>query len=99
MNHLGFTNIGQVKGLTYDRVIIYPTQPMLDLISTGKVMAEKSACSFYVAFTRARVSVAIIVDSKKLTKRLQETPALPVEIWSPPDQASDFGCEDVEMLW
>lgn len=86
LNHLGFTNIGQVKGLTYDRVIIFPTQPMLDLISTGKAMAEKSACSFYVAVTRARASVAIIVDSKKLTKRLQDNPALPVKLWSPSEQ-------------
>ncbi|MFT0762126.1 AAA family ATPase [Actinomyces sp. F1_1611] len=89
LNHLGFTNIGQVKGLTYDRVIIYPTQPMLDLISTGKAMAAKSACSFYVAVTRARLSVAIIVDSKKLTKRLQDNPTLPIEWWEPPECESD----------
>lgn len=89
LNHLGFTNIGQVKGLTYDRVIIFPTQPMLDLISAGKAMAEKSACSFYVAVTRARASVAIIVDSKKLTKRLQDNPTLPIELWEPPERESD----------
>lgn len=89
LNHLGFTNIGQVKGLTYDRVIIFPTQPMLDLISTGKAMAEKSACSFYVAVTRARASVAIIVDSKRLTKRLQDNPTLPIELWEPPERESD----------
>lgn len=89
LNHLGFTNIGQVKGLTYDRVIIYPTQPMLALLSTGKPLADKSACSFYVAVTRARASVAIIVDSKTLTKRLRENPTLPIELWEPPEHDGD----------
>lgn len=83
--HLGFKNIGRVKGLTYNRVIIYPTRPMLELISTGKAMAEKSACSFYVAVTRAKASVAIIVDSKKLTQRLRESPTLPIVLWEPSD--------------
>lgn len=89
LNHLGFRNIGQVKGLTYDRVIIYPTQPMLALISTGKPLADKSACSFYVAVTRARASVAIIVNSKTLTKRLRENPMLPIELWEPPEDEGD----------
>lgn len=84
LEHLGFTNIGQVKGLTFDRVAIYRTQPMLDLISTGKMMAEKSACSFYVAVTRARASVAIIVEDKELTKRLEEQSSLPIEVWRSP---------------
>ncbi len=86
LEHLGFTNIGQVKGLTYDRVVIFPTQPMLDLISKGTSLAEKSACSFYVAVTRARASVAIIVDARTLSKRLANAPALPVRLWSPSAQ-------------
>jgi len=89
LNYLGFTNIGQVKGLTYDRVIIFPTKAMLELVSTGKAMADKSACSFYVAVTRARNSVAIIVDAKNLTKRLRENPTLPVELWKPPEEESN----------
>lgn len=98
LDRLRFRNIGQVKGLTFNRVIIYPTQPMLDLISKGKPMAEKSACSFYVAVTRAKSSVAIIVDSKRLTRLLRENPVLPVELWTPieelhadPSQASVDG--------
>lgn len=89
LNHLGFTNIGQVKDLTYDRVIIYPTQPMLALISTGKPLVDKRACSFYAAVTRARASVASIADSKTLTKRFRENPTLPIELWEPPEHEGD----------
>lgn len=83
LDHLGFTNIGLVKGLTFDRVIIYPTKPILDLIATGTALPEKSACSFYVGVTRARASVAIIVDSKRMSPRLRENPTLPIVLWSP----------------
>lgn len=83
LDHVGFTNIGQVKGLTFDRVLLYPTQAMLELVVTGKAMAEKSACSFYVAVTRARASVAIIVEDKKLDKLPLDALAMPAKLWSP----------------
>lgn len=84
LEHIGFTNIGKVKGFTYDRVLIFPTKAMLNLIASGTALAEKSACSFYVAVTRARSSVAIIVSEETLSARLRENPTLPIELWSPP---------------
>ena len=83
LSDLKFKNIGTVKGLTYERVIIFPTIPMLKLIAEGKPLADKSACLFYVGITRARASVAIIVNDKTLTKNLREHPFIPISIWSP----------------
>lgn len=59
-------NFGESKGLTYDRVLIYPTKPMLDWICDhSKEMKAQSRSKLYVAITRARHSVAIVFDNKK----------------------------------
>ncbi len=59
-------NMGESKGLTFDRVLIYPTQPIKDWIKNNKnELKFKSQCKFYVAVTRARYSVAIIMDNPK----------------------------------
>ena len=52
---------GTAKGLSFDRVLIYPTKPMLDWI-TGKtkILKAESRSKFYVAVTRARYSVAFV---------------------------------------
>lgn len=83
LTDLEFKNIGTAKGLTYDRVIIFPTNPMLKLIANGKPLADKSACLFYVGITRARASVAIIVNDETLTRRLRENPFIPIRVWAP----------------
>ncbi|MGQ4560535.1 UvrD-helicase domain-containing protein [Dermabacteraceae bacterium P7054] len=83
LHYLGFKNIRKVKGLTYERVVIYPTNPMLKLITDGKPLADQSACLFYVGITRARASVAIIVNDKTLTKKLRNNPYIPITVWSP----------------
>lgn len=80
---LEFKNIRTVKGLTYERVIIVPTNPMLKLIADGTPLADQSACLFYVGITRARASVAIIVNEKTLTKRLRDDPFIPISEWVP----------------
>lgn len=80
---LEFKNIGTVKGLTYERVIIVPTNPMLKLIAEGTPMKDKSACTFYVGITRARASVAIIVNDKTLTRKLRDDPFIPISVWTP----------------
>ncbi|MFN8250241.1 MAG: hypothetical protein U0V75_00060 [Ferruginibacter sp.] len=70
-------NFGDSKGLTYDRVIIYPTKTIANYLLDGKlvkkvknkkgVVEEQDAfdiAKFYVALTRARYSVAIVYDYK-----------------------------------
>lgn len=52
-------NIGLSKGKTYDRVLIIPTRPMIDFLTKGKI--DKNY-KFYIAVTRARFSVAFLLD-------------------------------------
>lgn len=59
-------NFGDAKGLTFERVLIYPTKPMLDWITDhNRVMKTQSKSKLYVAITRARHSVGIVFDNKK----------------------------------
>ena len=55
-------NFGSSKGLSFDRVLIYPTKPILDWIIKNKELKPTSKCKLYVAITRARYSVAIVYD-------------------------------------
>jgi DNA helicase-2/ATP-dependent DNA helicase PcrA len=62
-----FRNFGQVKGLSTDRVLIFPTVPIVEFLTRGKALKPQSACGLYVAVTRARHSVAFVVDSPHTT--------------------------------
>lgn len=70
-------NFGDSKGLTFERVLIYPTQPIVKYLKDGilvksvknkkGVFEDKKAfdiAKFYVAVTRAKHSVAIVLDYK-----------------------------------
>jgi superfamily I DNA/RNA helicase len=61
-------NFGESKGLTFGRVLIYPTQPFIKwLIQNDSDLAPTSRSKIYVAITRARHSVGIIYDYKDNT--------------------------------
>jgi len=64
---LDFENFGKVKGLTFDRVLIYPTKPVIEFLTTGAELAPKAACGLYVAVTRARYSVAFVTPNPSAT--------------------------------
>lgn len=53
-------NIGVSKGSTYDRVLIFPTKPMLQYLETKDPSVLKKPEALYVAITRARHSVAFV---------------------------------------
>ena len=56
-------NMGESKGKTFDRVLIYPTNEMIKWIeNNNKSLKNGTRAKFYVAITRARYSVAIIYD-------------------------------------
>jgi DNA helicase-2/ATP-dependent DNA helicase PcrA len=60
-------NFGESKGLAFDRVIIYPTEDMEQWINNRSIeLAEETRAKFYVAITRAKKSVAIVVDDKMI---------------------------------
>lgn len=67
-------NFGVVKGLTFDRVLIFPTKPIKAFLRKGTALAESSACGLYVGVTRAVHSVAFVVENP-------DTTGLPV--WRP----------------
>lgn len=61
-------NFGESKGLTFDRVLIYPTSKNIDwILDNSKELKPKSKSKFYVAVTRAKYSVGIVYDNKKET--------------------------------
>jgi DNA helicase II / ATP-dependent DNA helicase PcrA len=66
LNLAGF-NIGLSKGKTFDRVMIFPTEPMLKYLIDGNLghLKDQSKSSLYVAITRARYSVAYVVMDEK----------------------------------
>jgi superfamily I DNA/RNA helicase len=58
-------NFGEAKGLSFDRVLIYPTKPFTDwFINNESDLAETSRSKLYVAITRARYSVGIVISDK-----------------------------------
>ena len=62
-------NFGKSKGLTFDRVLIYPTDPIFKwLVSSENELKGISRAGFYVALTRARYSVGIVLEPKQYKK-------------------------------
>lgn len=59
---LVFLNFKVSKGMTYERVLIVPTAPIAKFIASGAYLGAIPASSFYVAVTRAKQSVAIVLD-------------------------------------
>lgn len=86
-------NLGESKGLTFQRVLIYPTSKMLDwILDHKKEMKPQSKSKFYVGITRAEHSVAIVFDNKKafpLTELLISISKLLATEWQ---QKSDSVC-------
>lgn len=59
-------NFGESKGLTFERVLIYPTDVMIKWIfDHKKELKNQSRSKFYVAVTRAKYSVAIVYNNPK----------------------------------
>ena len=60
-------NFGESKGLSFDRIIIYPTKPYIEwLINNEADLTETSRAKFYVAITRAKYSIGIVIDKNNL---------------------------------
>lgn len=69
LNGTDAINFGQSKGMTFHRVLIYPTDPIKKFLKNQThPLKDKSASAFYVAVTRAKHSVTIVVDEPKQYK-------------------------------
>lgn len=55
-------NFGQSKGRTYQRVLIFPNGPLTHFLRTADAKHISSPAKYYVALTRARQSVAFVLD-------------------------------------
>jgi len=56
-------NMGESKGMEFDRVLIYPTKPITAWIKdNASELKPITRAKFYVAITRAKYSVAIVCD-------------------------------------
>jgi len=56
-------NMGESKGATMDRVLIYPTRTMRDWIKDNDYnLKSEVRAKFYVGLTRSRLSSAIVMD-------------------------------------
>ncbi len=63
-NAMGYPamNIGVSKGKTFDRILIFPTGPMKKYMKTRDLASAGNITKFYVAITRAKYSVALVID-------------------------------------
>ncbi|EKN4843679.1 hypothetical protein WN999_002151 [Yersinia enterocolitica] len=56
-------NFGESKGLTFERALIYPTKDMISWIYNNNFhIKNQTRAKLYVGITRARYSVAIVID-------------------------------------
>ena len=64
-------NFGEAKGLSFDRVLIYPTKPFIDWLKDNNAeLAETSRSKLYVALTRARHSVAVVNNKDNISNEI-----------------------------
>lgn len=68
------SNFGISKGLTHDRVLIFPTGPIREFLTKGKQLSDKSACGLYVGVTRATYSVAFVLPKPLMSSLAVWTP-------------------------
>ena len=74
-------NFGVSKGLTFNRVLIYPTDTMMKwLIDRSFKLADISRSKLYVALTRARHSVGIVINAKYIHKCPTDIPLYQSEL-------------------
>ncbi len=60
-------NFGKSKGLTFDRALIYPTNPIVKWLKNNNFdLTGVGRSKFYVALTRARYSVGIVLSKKDI---------------------------------
>ncbi len=60
---LEYLNFGAAKGLAFDRVLVLPTGPIEKFLRKGEYLGSLPASRFYVAVTRARQSVALVIGN------------------------------------
>lgn len=70
-------NMGESKGLGMKNCLIYPTNPMLDFLKSGKDLAPVEKAKLYVAITRATHIVGIAIPQKFISNKIK------IAYWDP----------------
>jgi len=71
-------NLGESKGLSHDRVLIYPTKEMSKWLRDNTNDLEyRTRARLYIGITRARYSVAFVLDRRQVNNISN------IEIWAP----------------
>lgn len=74
-NRYPVMNIGSSKGLTLDRVILYPTSQMVEWFKDEtKAFEQQTQSKFYVGLTRAKYSLGIMISDKEIGRVRQLFP-------------------------
>lgn len=77
-------NFGVSKGITRERVAILTTEPIRQWLANKNLLTDQSASGFYVASTRGRYSVALVVPkADRVYSRLHDDFSEIVQLWSP----------------
>lgn len=70
---LPYETFGNAKGRTVEHVLIYPTAGIRSFLTRGTMLEGRPACALYIAVTRAKHSVAFILNGAES----------PLTEWSP----------------
>ena len=80
INNYRVITFGKSKGSTYENVLIYPTNKIKQAILLNNfkyIDSNLTLCKLYVALTRAKHKVAIVIENEDLSKLNNEN----VSIW------------------
>lgn len=58
-------NFGKSKGMTVDRVLIVPTNPIKEYLKGKDNLKRETKAKFYIAVTRAKYSVAFLIEDSE----------------------------------
>lgn len=72
-------NYGECKGMTFDRSLIFPNQTFLKFLNQGTPL--KAPEKYYVAVTRARYSICIIVEEIPQYIRSKKEKIMGMDVW------------------
>lgn len=64
-------NYGKCKGLTFTRIVIFPNTPFIKLIRNGEALKHPS--KYYVASTRAKYSIALVLKKLVINKHFKKS--------------------------
>lgn len=79
---LDYMNFGVAKGMQFERVLVVPTDGIKKFVQAGTPLGAKPAANFYVAVTRAKQSVAIVISQPGVSRLPFWKRETQLDLWS-----------------